>query len=57
MMRNVIAGDPEDAALLGACLPELLRREEQATLLLLRATQDTVAARAYWSSLGFSKDS
>jgi arabinofuranosyltransferase len=57
MMRNVIASDPEDAALLGACLPELLRREKQATLLLLRATEDTVAARAYWSSLGFSKDS
>jgi len=57
MMRNVIAGDPEDAALLEACLPELLRREKQATLLVLRATKDAAAARAYWSSLGISSDS
>ena len=57
MMRNVIAGDSEDAALLGACLPELLRREKHATLLVLRATEDAAAARAYWSSLGISSDS
>ena len=57
MMRNVIASDPEDGALLEACLPELINREGQMNLLLLRGTEDSAAARAYWRSLGVSADS
>jgi len=57
MMRNVIASDPEDGALLEACLPELINREGQMNLLLLRGTEDSAAASAYWRSLGVSADS
>jgi hypothetical protein len=56
MMRNLIARDPSDAALLEACLPELVPFGTTGSLLLLRGTEDTVAARAYWESLGLFED-
>ena len=55
-MRNLIARDPSDAALLEACLPELVPFGTTGSLLLLRGTEDTVAARAYWESLGLFED-
>jgi hypothetical protein len=53
MLRNVLAHDPSDAALLEACLPELIPFGSSGSLLLLRRTADAHAARAYWGSLGF----
>jgi len=56
VMRNVIAGDPSDVALLDACLPEFTPFSSTDSLLLLRSTQDMKTARAYWESLGLPSD-
>ena len=48
VMRNVIAGDPSDEALKDSCIPELAPLGTSDTLLLLRYSKNTTAARAYW---------
>ena len=48
VMRNVIASDARDDALKDSCIPEVAPLGDSDSLLLLRYTKDTAAARAYW---------
>ena len=48
VMRNVIAGDPRDDVLRDSCIPEIAPLGDDGSLLLLRYTEDTASARAYW---------
>jgi len=48
VMRNVIASDARDDALKDSCIPEVAPLGGSDSLLLLRYTKDTTAARAYW---------
>ena len=48
VMRNVIASDARDDALKDSCIPEVAPLGDADSLLLLRYTKDTTAARAYW---------
>ncbi len=48
VMRNVIASDARDDALRDSCIAEVAPLGDSDSLLLLRYTKDTAAARAYW---------
>ena len=48
VMRNVIAGDSRDDVLRDSCIPEVAPLGDDGSLLLLRYTEDTARARAYW---------